>query len=58
MESVASELERERSLALSERQFQVLCSLLRKAPDPEAEARRLARMRRQELMGLIGERNL
>lgn len=58
VEAVASELERERELRLSERQFLVLCSLLRRAGDLEAESRRLAQMRREELIGLIGERNL
>jgi len=58
VEAVASELERTKGLALSGRQYSVLCSILRTSGDPEVEARRLGLMKVSELMDLIGERSV
>lgn len=52
------EVQTSKGLSLSLRQFEVLCSMIRRAPDPEAEARRLSLMQNHELMALIGEKSI
>jgi hypothetical protein len=51
-------LEVSSGLRLSNRQFEVLCEILRASGDPEEKARELNATPRGELLEVIGERKL
>ena len=51
------ELEQSKGLKLSGRQFDVLCSILRAADDPEERGREIGAMDNRDVLKLIGVRN-